>query len=127
MEGGEEEERLQEGEQREGGARKDVARPSSEPALEPKISFVGPKDSSSGVPKPKYPVGSCFRCGDPGHFQRECPKMVGLSFGLSQLRSIIAHPIWHSLSAVRCVYSDASEVRIYSGAQHACCTGNLVY
>ena len=35
--------KLQEGKQRE-GARKDVARPINEPALEPNIPFVGPKD-----------------------------------------------------------------------------------
>ena len=71
--------RLQEGKQREGGARKDVARPSREPSLEPKTPFVRPKDGSSGVPRPRFPAGSCFRCGDPGHFQRESPKTVGPS------------------------------------------------
>ena len=69
--------RLQEEKQMEGGARKDVTRPSSEPALEPKITFVATKDGSSGVPRPWFSVDSCFRCGDPGHFQRECSKMHG--------------------------------------------------
>eukprot|EP00731_Ephydatia_muelleri_P010160 Em0005g746a len=69
--------RLQEEKQMEGGARKDVTRLSSEPALEPKITFVATKDGSSGVPRPRFSVDSCFRCGDPGHFQRECSKMHG--------------------------------------------------
>ena len=33
----------------------------------------------SGLPRPKFQVGSSFRCGDTGHFQRECPNMVGPS------------------------------------------------
>ena len=50
--------RLQEGKQREAGARKNMARHISELMLDPKIPFVGPKDESSGLPRP---VGSCFR------------------------------------------------------------------
>ena len=53
--------RFQEGKQREGGARKNMARHISELVLESKIPFVGPKDGSSGLPRPKFPVGSCFR------------------------------------------------------------------
>ena len=53
--------RFQEGKQREGGTRKNMARHISEPMLEPKIPFMGPKDGSSGLPRPKFPVGSCFR------------------------------------------------------------------
>ncbi|KAL5494027.1 hypothetical protein EMCRGX_G015296 [Ephydatia muelleri] len=53
--------RLQEEKQMEGGARKDVTRLSSEPALEPKITFVATKDGSSGVPRPRFSVDSCFR------------------------------------------------------------------
>ena len=40
------------------------------PALQPKIPFAEFKAGSSGAAR------GCFRCGDPGHFQRECPKMA---------------------------------------------------
>ncbi|KAL5491812.1 hypothetical protein EMCRGX_G017176 [Ephydatia muelleri] len=53
--------RFQVGKQKEGGARKNMARHISEPMLEPKIPFVGSKDESSGLPRSKFPVGSCFR------------------------------------------------------------------
>jgi hypothetical protein len=46
------------------------------PALHPKIPVVELKAGGSGVVRGRFPVGSCFRCGDPGHFQRECPKMA---------------------------------------------------
>ena len=90
--------KLQEGKQREGGARKDVARPSSEPALEPRF----PSWESSGVPKPRFPVGSCFRCGDPGRFERECPKMVGPSVARLEYPLInkIEHVVIESMECV---------------------------
>ena len=34
------------------------------------------KAGGSGAARARFPVGSCFRCSDPGHFQRECPKMA---------------------------------------------------
>ena len=32
-------------------------------------------------PKPasRFPLGTCFKCGDAGHWRRECPKVAGSS------------------------------------------------
>ena len=46
------------------------------PVLQPKIPSAEAKAGGSGMARARFPVGSCFRCGDPGHFQTECPKMA---------------------------------------------------
>ena len=35
--------------------------------------------SAGAPPKPasRFPAGTCFECGDAGHWRRECPKVVG--------------------------------------------------
>ena len=64
--------KVQEVKLREGLAARSLPRPGSEPT--PKAPFASPKPAIAAVPRPKYPVGSCFQCGDPGHFRRECPR-----------------------------------------------------
>ena len=27
-------------------------------------------------PPPRFPAGTCFECGDPGHWRKECPKVA---------------------------------------------------
>ena len=30
-------------------------------------------------PTPRFPVGTCFECGEAGHWRRECPKALACS------------------------------------------------
>jgi hypothetical protein len=37
--------------------------------------------------EPKKPKGNCFRCGQPGHWTRDCPQLKGIQ----QIRSLLEH------------------------------------
>ncbi|KAJ0666882.1 putative nucleotidyltransferase, Ribonuclease H [Helianthus annuus] len=37
---------------------------------------AAPPPPTQNVAPPRYPIGTCFNCGDPNHFKRECPKLA---------------------------------------------------
>ena len=67
--------KVQEGKQRAGIGRSDATEAVRQ-TVPAKIPVVEARAGSGVVARTRFAVGTCFRCGDPGHFQRECPKVA---------------------------------------------------
>ena len=82
--------KLRESKTREEAVKMGALRPSIEPgmAFAPTKPPMAPKLIGGMVPRPS---GSCFHCGGPGHFGRECPKaLASVAYPLPNVREHMA-------------------------------------